>query len=110
MSPTSRTGLSATSEAGYQQGPPVEDSSSEYESYSDMSDDDGDEDDELPAIVQSPSELSYAIDHLPEEAQDAVRRVFSEPPKIALQQCRLIGDTYAFQMTELVTHSSHART
>lgn len=109
MSPTSQTGLSATSEAGYQQGLPVEDSSSDYESYSDISDDDGDEDDELPAIVQSPSELSYAIDHLPEEAQDAVRRVFSEPPKIALQQCRLIDDTYAFQMTELVTQSVRIR-
>ncbi|KAL7902171.1 hypothetical protein HDV63DRAFT_8904 [Trichoderma sp. SZMC 28014] len=106
MSPTSRTGQSAISEADYRQGLPVEDSSSDYESYSDISDD---EDDELPAIVQSPSELSYAIDHLPEEAQDAVRRVFSEPPKIALQQCRLIDDTYAFQMTELVTQSVRIR-
>lgn len=112
MSPTSRTGLSATSEAGYHQGLLVEDSSSDYESYSDVSDDDGDDDDdddELPAIVQSPSELCYAIDHLPEEAQHAVRRVFSEPPAIALQQCRLIDDTYAFQMTELVTQSVRIR-
>jgi hypothetical protein len=109
MSPTSHTGLSPTSEAAYRQGLPVEDSSSDYDSYSDISDDDGDEDDELPAVVQSPSELSYAIDHLPEESQDAVRKVFSEPPAIALQQCRLIDDTYAFQMTELVTQSVRIR-
>ncbi|UKZ85735.1 uncharacterized protein TrAFT101_001582 [Trichoderma asperellum] len=109
MSATSRTGVPAASEAGHHQELLVEDSSSDYESYSEISDDDGDDDDELPAIVQSPSELSYTIDHLPEEAQDAVRRVFSEPPTIALQQCRLIDDTYAFQMTELVTQSVRIR-
>lgn len=109
MSSISRSGLPTASEADYHQELLVEDSSSDYESYSEISDDDGDEDDELPAIVQSPSELSYTIDHLPEEAQDAVRRVFNEPPTIALQQCRLIDDTYAFQMTELVTQSIRIR-
>ncbi|KAL6902606.1 hypothetical protein GGI43DRAFT_382786 [Trichoderma evansii] len=109
MSPTSRSGLPATSDDSHHQGLLIEDSSSDYESYSGISDDDSDDDDELPTIVQSPSELSYTIDHLPEESQDAVRRVFSEPPIIALQQCRLIDDTYAFQMTELVTQSIRIR-
>ncbi|KAL7924036.1 hypothetical protein ACQKWADRAFT_311818 [Trichoderma austrokoningii] len=115
-SPTSLAGPSPTLETIYQQRPLAEDSSSDYEPCSDISDDDGDDDEDdddddelLPAIVQSPSNLSYTIDHLPEESQDAVRRVFDEPPAIALQQCRLIDDTYAFQMTELVTQSVRIR-
>jgi hypothetical protein len=105
MSPTSRTALHADSHADNQQEIIMEDSSSDFESCSEMSDDD----DELSVIVQSPTKLSYNVDHLPEKAQDAVRKVFDEPPTIALQQCRLIDDTYAFQMTELVTQSIRIR-
>ncbi|KAM0260421.1 hypothetical protein ACHAQJ_002823 [Trichoderma viride] len=106
MSLASPTALYGTSQANSHRDLLMEDSSSDFESCSDMSDDD---DDEPSVIVQSPTKLSYNVDHLPEKAQDAVRKVFNEPPTIALQQCRLIDDTYAFQMTELVTQSIRIR-
>ncbi|KAK4067525.1 SWIM-type domain-containing protein [Trichoderma simmonsii] len=104
MSPTSQSGPH-TALQGDTYEPTVEDSSSDLESYSDSEDDD----DELSMVVQSPTKLAYNINHLPEKAQGAVRETFSEPPAIALQQCRLIDDTYAFQMTELVTQSIRIR-
>lgn len=64
------------------------------------------EEEKSPRVVESPAtRLSYYVDHLSSEAQSAVRDVFSEPPKIALQMCRLIHKTYVFQMTELATRS-----
>ncbi|KPM38963.1 hypothetical protein AK830_g7606 [Neonectria ditissima] len=83
-------------------------SESSSESESD-SDDASDFEDESPAVVRSPSKLAYLIDHLPVSTQNAVRDAFKEPPRIALQKCRLINDTYAFQMTELVTRSIRIR-
>ncbi|KAK7398085.1 hypothetical protein QQX98_012552 [Neonectria punicea] len=80
-------------------------SESELESDSDSSD----FEDESPAVVRSPTKLAYIIDHLPESTQSAVRDAFREPPRLALQKCRLINDTYAFQMTELVTRSIRIR-
>ncbi|UKZ80865.1 hypothetical protein TrVFT333_008630 [Trichoderma virens FT-333] len=103
MSPTSQSGLHAALQ-GDSYDPTVEDSSSDLESCSDSEDDD-----ELSMVVQSPTKLVYNINHLSEKAQGAVRDLFSEPPAIALQQCRLIDDTYAFQMTELVTQSIRIR-
>ncbi|KAL7787546.1 hypothetical protein V8C37DRAFT_264334 [Trichoderma ceciliae] len=105
MSPASQAALRAALQAGNHQEPLVEDSSSDLESCSENSDDD----DELSEVVQSPTKLAYNVNHLTEKAQDAVREVFGEPPAIALQQCRRIGDTYAFQMTELVTQSIRIR-
>ncbi|PNP53774.1 hypothetical protein THARTR1_05898 [Trichoderma harzianum] len=104
MSPTSQSGPHAALQGDIYE-PTIEDSSSDLESCSD-SEDDGDE---LSMVVQSPTKLAYNINHLPEKAQGAVREIFSEPPTIALQQCRLIDDTYAFQMTELVTQSIRIR-
>ncbi|KAL6809395.1 hypothetical protein GGI42DRAFT_340521 [Trichoderma sp. SZMC 28013] len=105
MSPTSQSGPHAALQSDFYE-PTVEDSSSDLESCSDSEDD---EDDELSMVVQSPTKLAYNINRLPEKAQSAVREVFGEPPAIALQQCRLIDDTYAFQMTELVTQSIRIR-
>ncbi|KAL7937815.1 hypothetical protein V8C35DRAFT_277287 [Trichoderma chlorosporum] len=105
MSLTSQSGLytALQDEDGFE--PTVDDSSSDLESCSDSDDDD----DEVSMVVQSPTKLAYNINHLPEKTQGAVREVFGEPPAIALQQCRLIDDTYAFQMTELVTQSIRIR-
>ncbi|KAL6891170.1 hypothetical protein HDV57DRAFT_513619 [Trichoderma longibrachiatum] len=82
----------------------LQDSSSDLDSCSDESDED-----ELSMVIQSPAKLAYDIHHLPEKEQDVVRDVFGEPPAIALQQCRLMDNTYAFQMTELVTRSVRIR-
>ncbi|KAH7163073.1 SWIM zinc finger family protein [Dactylonectria estremocensis] len=79
--------------------------SSESESDSDSSE----FEDESPTVIRSPSKLTYLIDHLPKSTQDAVRDAFTEPPRIALQKCRRIDNTYAFQMTELVTRSIRIR-
>lgn len=81
-----------------------DDSSSDTGSESDSSEFDSDS-----PVVRSPARLTYVVDHLPERTQTAVRDAFSEPPKIALQKCRLINDTYAFQMTETVTRSVRIR-
>ncbi|KAF4971659.1 hypothetical protein FSARC_1576 [Fusarium sarcochroum] len=89
-----------------------DESSSESETDSDSSefqDDSSDFDDEEPAVIRSPTKLTYLVDHLPENTQSMVRDTFKEPPKIALEKCRRIGDTYAFQMTELVTRSVRIR-
>ncbi|KAH6898595.1 hypothetical protein B0T10DRAFT_555901 [Thelonectria olida] len=84
-----------------------EDSGPEFDSdESDLSDS---EDDDSSSVVRSPSRLTYSINHLPESTQNAVRGAFKEPPRIALEKCRRIDDTYAFQMTELVTRSIRIR-
>jgi len=62
-------------------------------------------DDETPAVVRSPTKLSYKIDKLSPQAQSRVREAFKDPPKLALQYCRLRDDVYAFQMTEMVPRS-----
>lgn len=63
------------------------------------------ENDEDRSTVQSPTRLTYRIDQLSEKTKNAVRDVFNEPPKIAIEKCRRMDDTYAFQMTELVTRT-----
>jgi hypothetical protein len=80
-------------------------------------DTDSDDDDDRPdsheseqsANIRSPTQLLYNLDQLSDVRKVAVRDTFSEPPKIALQRCRRIGNTYAFQMTELVTRSVRIR-
>ncbi|KAH0493998.1 hypothetical protein TgHK011_000635 [Trichoderma gracile] len=101
MSPTSQSGFHTGQQSydGFEST--LQESSSDLDSCSDESEDE----DELSMVVQSPTKLAYNIHHLPQKEQDAVRDVFGEPPAIALQQCRLIDKTYAFQMTELVTRS-----
>ncbi|TFB04676.1 hypothetical protein CCMA1212_002650 [Trichoderma ghanense] len=105
MSPTSQSAFHTGLQSYDCLEPTLRDSSSDPESCTDESEDE----DELSMVVQSPAKLAYNIHHLPEKEQDAVRDVFGEPPAIALQQCRLIDDTYAFQMTELVTRSVRIR-
>ncbi|UNI14897.1 hypothetical protein JDV02_001477 [Purpureocillium takamizusanense] len=83
-------------------------SSSDAESDGDYSEDDDDYDDTA-AFTKSPTNLIYNLDELPEQSRHFVRDVFREPPKIALQRCRRIDNTYAFQMTELVTRSIRIR-
>ena len=68
-----------------------------------------DSDDEDDQLVQSPTRLTYRLDELSDKTKSVVRDVFSEPPKIAIEHCRRLEDTYAFQMTELVTHSVRIR-
>ncbi|KAL6869726.1 hypothetical protein ACO1O0_001055 [Amphichorda felina] len=80
-------------------------SSVDSETDSDLSD----YDEDAPAVVRSPSRLLYRLDGLPARSRNAVRDAFSDPPRISLQRCRLINDTYAFQMTELVTRSVRIR-
>ncbi|KAM5355868.1 hypothetical protein ACJ41O_002514 [Fusarium nematophilum] len=99
--------LAAESEQLYQG-----ESSSESESDSDSTnfdDDSSEADSNEPSVVRSPTRLTYLLDHLPDATQSSIRDVFKEPPKIALQKCRRIDDTYAFQMTELVTRSIRIR-
>jgi hypothetical protein len=60
-------------------------------------------------VIRSPTKLLYRLDQLSEKAKAVVRDAFTDPPKIALQRCRLINNTYAFQMTELVTRSIRIR-
>lgn len=106
MHPTARAQARTASQATSSQDPDQEESSSDPESDSDVSDLDGDE---TPTVVRSPTKLIYNLEQLSERRRAAVRDVFSEPPKIALQRCRRIDNTYAFQMTELVTRSIRIR-
>ncbi|KND95034.1 hypothetical protein TOPH_00094 [Tolypocladium ophioglossoides CBS 100239] len=106
MPPTTRSQARTASQATSGHDPDQEESSSDLESDSDVSDFD---DEEMPTVVRSPTKLIYNLDQLSERRRGAVRDVFSEPPKIALQRCRRIGNTYAFQMTELVTRSIRIR-
>ncbi|KAL6403336.1 hypothetical protein AUP68_12678 [Ilyonectria robusta] len=106
MPPETRSRTRAESRAEESRQNLEEESSSESEMDSDISD----FEDEPPTVVRSPTtKLSYSIHNLPESTQNAVRDAFTEPPRIALQKCRRIDDTYAFQMTELVTRSIRIR-
>ncbi|EQL02209.1 SWIM zinc finger family protein [Ophiocordyceps sinensis CO18] len=67
------------------------------------------EDDDDSTTLQSPAGLLYNLDQLPEGKRAAVRDAFREPPQISLQHCRRIDDTYAFQMSEVVTTSVRIR-
>ncbi|KAF4977103.1 hypothetical protein FZEAL_6336 [Fusarium zealandicum] len=112
MPPETRSRTRAQSLAAGSQQIYQDESSSGSEPDSDSSeldDDSSESDHDEPSVVRSPSKLTYIVDHLPEPAQSAVRDNFKEPPKIALQKCRRIDDTYAFQMTELVTRSIRIR-
>lgn len=85
-------------------------SSSSPSSQHDSSDDSNSDSEDAPSsAVRSPSKLTYRIDHLPAESQAHIRDVFSDPPQLALQRCRFVNSTYAFQMTELVTRSVRVR-
>ena len=106
MPPPSRAEARTASHAAFGQGLDQEESNSDPESDSDVSDLD---DDETATAVRSPTRLIYNLDQLSERRRAAVRDVFNEPPKIALQRCRRIENTYAFQMTELVTRSIRIR-
>ncbi|KIL95059.1 hypothetical protein FAVG1_01991 [Fusarium avenaceum] len=111
MSPETRSRVRAQSFEEAEQ-PHHDESSSESETYSNSSeyeDDSSEYDQEEPSIIRSPTKLTYLVDHLPENTQSIVRDTFKEPPKIALEKCRRIDDTYAFQMTELVTRSVRIR-
>ncbi|ETS06280.1 hypothetical protein M419DRAFT_68651 [Trichoderma reesei RUT C-30] len=105
MSPTSQSAFHTGLQSYDCLDSTLQDSSSDLDSCSDESEDE----DELSMVIQSPTKLAYDIHRLPQKEQDAVRDVFGEPPAIALQQCRLIDNTYAFQMTELVTQSVRIR-
>lgn len=62
-----------------------------------------------PSTARSPTKLLYRLDELSGSIRNTVRDTFSDPPKIALQGCRRIDDTYAFQMTEMVPRSVRIR-
>lgn len=84
-------------------------SSQEDNGSSSCSNSDAESDDRPNTTVTSPSKLTYQIGHLPETKQAQIRDVFTDPPQLALQRCRLVNSTYAFQMTELVTRSVRVR-
>ncbi|CAF3450758.1 hypothetical protein SNK03_000630 [Fusarium graminearum] len=89
-----------------------ESSSSESETdsnSSDFDDDSSDSDENEASTIQSPTKLTYLVDHLPDTTQSVIRETFREPPRIVLEKCRRIDNTYAFQMTELVTRSVRIR-
>ncbi|KAM0427473.1 hypothetical protein ACHAPT_007433 [Fusarium lateritium] len=113
MPPETRSRTRAQALSAESEQPDRDDeSSSESELESDSSDFDDDSsefDDNEPSAVRSPTKLTYTVDHLPEATQTVVRDTFKEPPRIALQKCRRINNTYAFQMTELVTRSIRIR-
>ncbi|KAH7269964.1 uncharacterized protein BKA55DRAFT_683039 [Fusarium redolens] len=96
-----------TEQSNHDESSSDSDTSSDSSDYGDYSSE-FDDDDE-PSAIRSPTKLTYLVDHLPENTQSVVRDTFKEPPKIALEKCRRIDDTYAFQMTELVTRSVRIR-
>lgn len=102
MPPTTRSRIREAATAG--SGQPPEDSSSDVDSDSGSSEFQDDS-----PIVRSPSKLTYSVDNLPEKTKTVVRDAFSDPPKMALQVCKRINNTYAFQMTQLVTRSIRIR-
>ncbi|KIE03222.1 SWIM zinc finger family protein, partial [Metarhizium majus ARSEF 297] len=109
MPPMTRSTAGAASGAA---SPSYWDGQDSSASGTDSGDDDdytNDDGNEYPAIIRSPSRLLYNLDQLSDMRKAVVRDVFNEPPQIALQRCRRIGNTYAFQMTELVTRSIRIR-
>ncbi|OAA73247.1 Zinc finger, SWIM-type [Cordyceps fumosorosea ARSEF 2679] len=66
--------------------------------------------DEQPNQVYSPTRLVYNLDALPEKTKSTVRDAFNEPPAMVVQHCRQVEeDTFAFQMSEVVTRSIRIR-
>ncbi|KAJ3498224.1 hypothetical protein NLG97_g1301 [Lecanicillium saksenae] len=59
--------------------------------------------------VRSPTRLVYNLEALPEKTKSTVRDAFNEPPQMVVQHCRQVGDTFAFQMSEVVTRSVRIR-
>ncbi|KAM3446655.1 hypothetical protein MY3296_009454 [Beauveria thailandica] len=82
----------------------TESTGSESEDGSSVSDDDEQSDQ-----VRSPTRLVYNLDALPEKTKSTVRDAFNEPPAMVVQHCRQVGDTFAFQMSEVVTRSVRIR-
>ncbi|KEY66121.1 hypothetical protein S7711_05293 [Stachybotrys chartarum IBT 7711] len=104
MAPTTRS-------MAHQMPPTSPDHHDDSDSSSDPDSDSGNsafEDDDSDT-VRSPTKLTYSLDKLSDNFKTTVRDTFNDPPKIALQRCRRINDTYAFQMTELVTRSIRIR-
>lgn len=83
-----------------------EDSDSGLESDSGSSDYDSDE---SPTVLRSPTNLLYSLAKLPDESKTTVVDALRDPPLLALEHCRRIEETYAFQMKELVTRSIRIR-
>lgn len=84
----------------------------EYDSSScDDSDDNSsvNEEDEDSDQVRSPTRLVYNLEALPEKTKSTVREAFNEPPKMVVKHCRQVGDTFAFEMSEVVTRSVRIR-
>ncbi|KAM3513842.1 hypothetical protein MY11210_002470 [Beauveria gryllotalpidicola] len=67
------------------------------------------DEDEQSDQVRSPTRLVYNLDALPEKTKSTVRDAFNEPPAMVVQHCRQVGDTFAFQMSEVVTRSVRIR-
>ncbi|KAH8180145.1 Zinc finger, SWIM-type [Sarocladium implicatum] len=106
MTPTTRSKALADRDSS----PPSSSQEDEDEDHSSScSDSDAESDTSTSTTVQSPSKLKYRIGHLSEARQSQIRDVFSDPPQLALQRCRLVNSTFAFQMTELVTRSVRIR-
>ncbi|OLN94266.1 hypothetical protein CCHL11_02950 [Colletotrichum chlorophyti] len=100
MPPTTR------SQAQHRQSP---DATSDYSSSSDPETDTassiGENDDDDPTVVHSPTKLAYNLEQLIPEARHLVRETFSDPPRLSIDYCRLKDNVYAFQMTERVHRS-----
>ncbi|TQV97188.1 SWIM zinc finger protein [Cordyceps javanica] len=79
-------------------------SGSDYDESSSAS-----EDSEQSDHVRSPTRLVYNLDALPEKTKSTVRDAFNEPPSMVVQHCRQVDDTFAFQMSEVVTRSVRIR-
>ncbi|KAH6689089.1 hypothetical protein F5X68DRAFT_260646 [Plectosphaerella plurivora] len=95
MTPTTRSRAQAQDQHSSD-----DDSSTDIDSDSDSS-----LEDETPAVIRSPSRLTYRIDNLPGDIQTRVRETFKDPPRLNMQYCRLRDGVYAFQMSELVPRS-----
>ncbi|KAK0386820.1 hypothetical protein NLU13_2341 [Sarocladium strictum] len=101
MTPTTRSRALASRASS-----PSTSSSTSEDPSSDSSGSDSDTESDT---IRSPSKLTYQISHLPATSRRLIRDSFSDPPQLALQRCRLVNSTYAFQMTELVTRSVRIR-
>ncbi|KJZ78318.1 hypothetical protein HIM_02356 [Hirsutella minnesotensis 3608] len=79
----------------------------EFASDSDSDESTSSDDDEgsRSNTLRSPTGLLYNLDDVLESKRAIIRDALVEPPDIALQHCRRIDDTYAFQMSETVTRS-----
>lgn len=105
MPPITRSRARAM-EAAAVSSPVEDDPVSDLESDSGMTDYDTEE---SPSTVRSPTNLLYSLERLSDETKAAVADTMREPPLIALEHCRRINETYAFQMKELVTRSIRIR-